>query len=329
MIKLLQIPDDEKRNIYQAVSNEIGVPPQVVEKDVWVTLMLRMVFSSELTPHLIFKGGTSLSKAFDLIKRFSEDIDLGIDRRYLGFEGELSKGQIRKLRRASHTFVSGELIGILKKQLDEYGVDDSLYELVVENTQISDQDPETILVNYKSLYEENEIPYLQPKVKIEVSARSLIEPYQEVELQSWIDDQYPDATFTDGSFPVNTTDPQKTFLEKLILLHEEFQKPKEKVRHFRMSRHFYDIGQILKTEHSKLALENQELFESIIAHRKALTPIKTTDYDTLTLESINIVPPNEHLDNFKADYKEMIGSMIQGESGEFEDLMNEILKKLN
>ncbi|WP_421750743.1 nucleotidyl transferase AbiEii/AbiGii toxin family protein [Croceimicrobium sp.] len=327
MIKFSQIPDDEKRKIYQDVSNEIGVPPQAVEKDVWVTLMLRMVFSSELAPYLIFKGGTSLSKAFDLIKRFSEDIDLGIDRRYLGFEGELSKGQIRKLRRASHTFVSGELMGILKKQLDEYGIDDSLYELVVENTQISDQDPETILVNYKSLYEENEIPYLQPKVKIEVSARSLIEPYQEVELQSWIDDQYPDATFTDGSFPVSATDPQKTFLEKLILLHEEFQKPKEKVRHFRMSRHFYDIGQILKTEHGKLALENQELFESIIAHRKALTPMKTTDYDTLNLESINIVPADEHLDNFKADYKEMIGSMIQGESGEFEDLLNEILKK--
>ncbi len=328
MNKFLQIPDGEKRKIFQDVSNEIGVPPQAVEKDVWVTLMLKMIFSSELAPHLIFKGGTSLSKAFDLIKRFSEDIDLGIDRKHLGFEGELSKGQIRKLRRASHTFVSSELMELLKKQLDEYGVAEDLYELVVENTQISDQDPETILVNYKSLYQDNEISYLQPKVKIEVSARSLIEPFQKVELQSWIDDQYPDATFTEGSFPVSATDPQKTCLEKLILLHEEFQKPTEKVRYFRMSRHFYDIGQILKTEHGKSALANQELFESIIAHRKALTPMKTTDYDTLTLETINIVPPNKHLDNFKADYKEMIGTMIQGISGEFEDLLNMILKKL-
>lgn len=328
MIKFLQIPDDERRKIYQDVSNKIGVPPQAVEKDVWVTLMLKMIFSSELAPHFIFKGGTSLSKAFDLINRFSEDIDLGIDRRHLGFEGEWSKAQIRKLRRASHTFVSGELIELLKKQLDEYGVDENLYELVVENTQISDQDPETILVNYKSLYEENDNPYLQPKVKIEVSARSLIEPYQKVGIQSWVDDQYSDAPFTDGTFPVSATDPQKTFLEKLILLHEEFQKPTEKVRHFRMSRHFYDIGQILKTEHGILALANQELFESIIAHRKVLTPMKTTDYDTLTLESLEIVPQEAHWDNFKADYREMIGSMIQGESGEFEELLNEILKKL-
>ena len=127
---------------------------------------------------------------------------------------------------------------------------------------------------------------------------------------------------------MSTTDPQKTFLEKLILLHEEFQKPTEKIRHFRMSRHFYDIGQILKSDLGKAALKNQELFDSIITHRKALTPMKTTDYDTLTLKSLNVVPPEEHLENFKADYKEMIGSMIQGESREFENLLSEILQKL-
>ena len=213
MIKFLQIPDDERRKIYQNVSNEIGVPPQAVEKDVWVTLMLRMVFSSVLSPHFIFKGGTSLSKVFNLINRFSEDIDLGIDRRYLGFEGDLSKGQVRKLRRACHTFVSGELMELLKGQLSAHGVDGNWYELIVENTQISDQDPETILVNYKSLYEEHEVSYLQPKVKVEVSARSLIEPYQKIGIQSWVEGQYPEAAFTDGAFPVSATDlefPQKT-----------------------------------------------------------------------------------------------------------------------
>lgn len=117
MIKFLQIPDDEKRKVYQDFSNEMGVPPQAAEKDFWVTLMLRMVFSSVLAPHFIFKGGTSLSKVFHLINRFSEDIDSGIDRRYLGFEGDLSKGQVRKLRRACHTFVSGELRELLKEQL--------------------------------------------------------------------------------------------------------------------------------------------------------------------------------------------------------------------
>lgn len=154
-------------------------------------------------------------------------------------------------------------------------------------------------------------------------------PPQEVGLQSWVDDQYPDAPFTDGAFPVSATDPQKTFLEKLILLHEEFQKSKEKIRHLRMSRHFYDLGQILNTEFGKSALANQELFESIIAHRKALTPMKTTDYDTLTIKTLNIVPPEDRLDDFRTDYKEMQGSMIHGETMDFDDLLNEIIENLN
>ena len=326
MIKFLQIPDAEKRIIYQDISNKVGLPPQAVEKDTWVTLMLKMIFSSEDASHFIFKGGTSLSKAFNLIKRFSEDIDLGIDRKHLGFEGDLNKGQIRKLRRACHTYVSQELAEILKSQLTKYGVDDNWYEIIVENTQVSDQDPETIKVNYKSLYEE--VSYLPPRVLIEVSARSLIDPNQEIGIQSWVDQHYPDASFSDPAFPVNATDPQKTFLEKLILLHEEFEKPVDKIRHLRMSRHFYDLGQILNTEFGKLALVNQELFESIIAHRKVLTPVKTTDYDTLTLKTLSIIPPEDHLDNYKEDYKEMQGSMIHGETKEFDALLNEIVENL-
>lgn len=328
MIKFLQIPDNEKRNIYQDVSNKIGVPPQAVEKDVWVTLMLKMVFESELAPHFIFKGGTSLSKAFDIIKRFSEDIDLGIDRKHLGFEGDLSKGQIRKLRRACHTFVSNELMEVLKQQLDDYGVDENSYDLVVENTQVSDQDPETILVNYKSIYDKDELPYLLPRVKIEVSARSLIDPHHPEEIRSWIEEQYPEAPFTEGAFEVSTTDLRKTFLEKLILLHEEFEKPKEKIRHLRMSRHFYDIDQILNSEYGPDALKDQVLFDSIIAHRKVLTPMSTTNYDTLSIKTLHITPPNEQMENYRADYKEMQSSMIHGKTKEFEILLEELKEKL-
>lgn len=97
MIKFLQIPEKERKVIYQDVSNKLGVPPQAVEKDVWVTLMLRVIFSSDHADRFIFKGGTSLSKAYNLIQRFSEDVDLGIDRTHLGFDGELSKGRDQAL----------------------------------------------------------------------------------------------------------------------------------------------------------------------------------------------------------------------------------------
>lgn len=288
--------------------------------------MLRMIFTSNLGNHFIFKGGTSLSKAFNLIERFSEDIDLGIDRKLLGFDGHLSKGQIRKLRRACHIFVSTDLSELLQKQLTTYGIDACLYEMVVENTQVSDQDPETIKVNYQSLFEE--VSYLPKRVLIEVSARSLIEPNQEVAINSMIEEHYPEADFAEQEFVVKATNPQKTFLEKLILLHEEFQKPIEQIKHLRMSRHFYDIGQILHSEYGQTAIKNTTLFESIIAHRSALTPIKTTNYDILTLKNINIIPPDKLLERYKSDYKEMQNSMIHGKSLNFDTLLENIINEL-
>ena len=322
----LSLSKEEQVELFTQIGVNTNLPPQAVEKDAWVTLMLRMIFTSDLANHLIFKGGTSLSKAFNLIQRFSEDIDLGIDRRFLGFEGELSKGQIRRLRRACHTFVSTDLAELLQKQLVEYGVDESHFELIVENPQVSDQDPETIKVNYQSLFDE--VAYLPKRVLIEVSSRSLIEPNQEVAIKSMIDEHYSETDFAETEFVVNTTNPQKTFLEKLILLHEEFQKPQEKIRHLRMSRHFYDIGQILDSEYGQAAIKNTALFENIIAHRRVLTPMKTTDYNTLTIENLSIVPPVTILENFKADYKEMQNSMIYGESLDFDILLETIINKL-
>lgn len=323
----LTLSKEEQVELFTQIGVRTNLPPQAIEKDAWVTLILRMIFTSELAERFIFKGGTSLSKAFNLIQRFSEDIDLGIDRKYLGFEGDLSKGQIRKLRRACHSFVSTELSETLQKQLKEYSIDSSLYEIIIENTEVSDQDPETIKVNYQSVF--NEVPYLPQRILIEVSARSLIEPHQVVGIKSLIDEHYPETDFTEPEFIVNATNPQKTFLEKLILLHEEFQKPQEKIRHLRMSRHFYDIGQILDSEYGKVALKNTTLFESIIAHRRVLTPMKTTDYDSLSLESLNVIPPNEHLENYRSDYKEMQNSMIHGDSMKFDVLLDKITKEIS
>lgn len=326
MIKFLQIPEKERKVIYQDVSNKLGLPPQAVEKDVWVTLMLRMVFSSDHADRFIFKGGTSLSKAYNLIQRFSEDVDLGLDRTHLGFDGDLSKGDIRRLRRACHSYVADELPEILTKRLSEYGIDPEWYDLVVENKTISNQDPEILQVNFNSLFDS--VPYLANNIKIEVSARSLIEPHQRVQIDSWIDQQYPGSGFVEGTFEVTATDPRKTLLEKIILLHEEFQKDPEKIRHIRMSRHYYDIDQLLNSEFGTAALEDRELFDSIITHRSTLTPMPDTNYEGLSVESLSIEPPKEFFENYVTDYKEMQSSMIHGKTKEFNVLLEEITKVL-
>lgn len=322
----LTLPKEDQVELFTQIAVRMNLPPQAVEKDAWVSLMLRMIFTSELAEHFIFKGGTSLSKAFNLIQRFSEDIDLAVDRRYLGFDGELTKGEIRKLRRACHTFVSQSLNEKLQNRLIEYGIDPDLFKIRVENQKISDQDPETVEINYTSVFDQ--VSYLPQRVLIEVSARSLIDPHQSVRIKSLIDEHYPEADFSEQEFAVNATNPEKTFLEKLILLHEEFQKPVEAIRYLRMSRHFYDIGQILASEYGAIALKNTALFESILAHRRFFTPIKTTNYDTLSLDTLQLVPPKAFLDRYRLDYNEMRTSMIHGESEDFEALLNKILQRL-
>ena len=95
-----------------------------------------------------------------------------------------------------------------------------------------------------------------------------------------------------------------------------------------MSRHFYDIGEILDSDYGKEALQNTALFESIIEHRKILTPMKTTNYENITLKDLDIIPPKEQLENYRSDYKEMQSSMIHGASISFDAILNKILNGL-
>ncbi len=321
----LNLPKDKQQELFKQLSFKTGIQPQAIEKDAWVTLVLRIIFNSEIAEHLVFKGGTSLSKAYGLIKRFSEDIDIAINREFLGFTGKLTKGQIRKLRRVSHAFVLNEMSSIITNEFGRHNIDNLLFKIEVENTKISDQDPEIIKITYQSTFDE--LSYISRRVLIEIGARSLLEPSEGKEIKSIIDENYHESSFTEKSFIVKTNLPEKTFLEKMILLHEEFSKPKEKIRYHRMSRHLYDIGQIISTEFGERALKNESLFQEIIKHRAKYTPIKTVDYSKLELNKLKIIPPDEFIDQYEKDYSEMQENMIYGEKISFNKLINKILSK--
>jgi len=318
----LNLSKQQQIDIFNQASAQTGLPSFAIEKDAWVTLVLRMLFSSELSPHIVFKGGTSLSKVYGLIERFSEDIDLSLNREYLGFGDDLSEGKIRKLRRASHSFSLNTLPDILEKQFDHYGIDGSLYDISVPNKKISDQDPEVVHINYESVFEEE--TYLESRVLIEIGARALNEPFEEKEIQAIIDEQFPESEFSDNPFPVKTIVPQKTFLEKMILLHEEFCKPTEKIKYKGMSRHLYDIDQIAGTEYGKRAIKDEVLFRNICNHRAQFTPIKVVDYDKLNIADLNFIPPENFIKQYKDDYAEMRDSMIYGDSLPFSELVNKL-----
>jgi predicted nucleotidyltransferase component of viral defense system len=301
-----------------------GLPNVAIEKDWWVMTALRALFSCECSGHIVFKGGTSLSKAWGLIERFSEDIDIAIDRVFFGFEGELNRKQISDLRRASCSYIKDKLKNELNNKLQEAGV--SGYSLLIRETRDTTKDPQIIEIQYNSLFTSG--GYIPDKVMVEIGARSLMEPSENRPLRSILADNYPDADFADTYFSVPTVTPQRTFLEKAFLLHEEFQKQHEAVRVNRMSRHIYDLEKLMDTDFAKDALHNRELYNAIVRHRQTLTAMKEVDYSTHSPEKINFVPPPSIANKWKDDYEAMRNNLIYGVSMPFDKLMERI-KELN
>ncbi len=320
MKEWFSLSNDQRREIFNQVSIQSGLPPAAVEKDWWVSRALNAVFDLPFAQYLVFKGGTSLSKGWNLIERFSEDIDLAIDRSFLGFEGDLSKTQVRKLRKVSCAFIEGEFLKVLNDKVQELEIPD--VELSVEDFKDSDTDPLVIEWNYLALTEQNE--YLRPRVLIEIGSRSLMEPIKPREIRSLVGQQYPDQAFADKPFNVQTVLPKRTFLEKIFLLHEEFQKPAEHIRVDRLSRHLYDIEKLMDTDHGRQALEDQELYDAIITHRQVFNPLRGIDYTNHAKDKLNFIPPKDIIKAWEKDYQTMQESMIYGESLKFEELIGRL-----
>lgn len=329
-MKYIDLSKEDRIDVLNRVSTELNIKQrEVIEKDWWVTAVLRALFNLPYAQHLSFKGGTSLSKCWHLINRFSEDIDIAIDREYLGFSGKLSRTQISdKLRRATCSFVRETMQYDLAEQLYKNGITKNKYQVNVDITSISTTDPETININYDSaltfsVESENGL-YILPKVKVEVSGRSMSEPVSEVPIESMIDYIYPKAPFAEPKFNVRTVLPERTFLEKIFLLHEEFAKDNALIKMERMSRHMYDIGQMLKTPIAESAIRNKQLYRQVVEHRRTFIGLRGFDYDSLYPNTLNFIPPTSIIEQWKADYENMLIHMIYGETVSFEELVNNL-----
>ena len=321
------LSDQGKLQILDQVNGRTNSDQQTIEKDWWVTQVLRVLFSQPYAEHLSFKGGTSLSKAWNIIERFSEDIDIAISREYLGFAGELSRTQVSdKLRRAACSFVREKMQHDVREGLIALGIAPDMFNVHVNITPISTTDPEVIYVDYQSVLPNSE--YIAHTVKVEVSGRSMHDPVQTVALQSQIDTILPQATIVQPAFNVSVVVPERTFLEKVMLLHEEFAKPSAEVRTARMSRHLYDLERMLHTDIAERALKDERLYRTILEHRRKFIGLKGFDYDTLYPQSLSLEIPADALPLWRKDYENMQSSMIYGESVPFDELLEEI-RQLN
>lgn len=332
MSKWIDFSIDERKAIIQGVVSTMQIDEAAAEKDWWVTAVLYALFHTKAGDYLLFKGGTSLSKGWNIIDRFSEDIDLALGREFflnnknLSCANCTSNTQIHNLREKGQDFLFGEFKEDLKEQLSILGLDVKVIaenELLDDNGEpkkvAHDKDPSVIFVQYPSLYN-SEAPYAVPTVKIEISVLSMAEPYEMKRISSLIEQVYKDEDIdSDIVQTIKTVSPARTFLEKAFLLCEEYQK--REPRTYRMSRHFYDLEKLSHTDYINMALSDSNLYYDIVEHRKKFYHVGYVDYDKELPETITIVPREELVSKYEEDYNDMRSSFIYGEALEFSDLL--------
>jgi len=183
----------------------------------------------------------------------------------------------------------------------------------------SDQDPLIIELYYPYVTVQSE--YVLPRVLIEIGCRSLREPFTKRSIRSFVGESFPDRPFADASISIPSVNVERTLLEKLFLLHEEFQRAKDKIRVERLSRHIYDIHMISKTEYVKVAIDSPELYRTIIQHRNIFSSVGDVDYDSHYAPGLNPLPVEDFMIAYQEDYKSMQESVIPGDSPSWEELI--------
>lgn len=315
---------DRLAMLQKAETDHTGINQVAIEKDWWVTVTLKALSQTDCHEALIFKGGTSLSKGFHIIERFSEDIDLAISHAFFGIE-KTTKSQREKLRKTARSYIHETLSVQLDAHLKEMGITGYSIENVSQvqdkngewKAIDSDKDPTVILLHYPSIVEET-ISYIPPRVKIEISCLSMDEPTEEREIRSLIGESFEDED-KDANCSIRTVIPTRTFLEKLFLLAEKFQK--ERPRSVRMSRHLYDLEKLMDTRYGQEALADRILYDAIVEHRKLYYALKYVNYNLHDPAAINFMIPEQVLEAWKLDYADMRRFFIYGKSLDFDMLM--------
>ena len=327
----LALPERDRRDIFTTASRRLGTAPDYVEKDFWVCLVLDLLFNAlpEGHPKLLFKGGTSLSKAFGLIRRFSEDIDLVVHRGALGFTGDrdptTADGLSGKRRNALFTELARACGGYVRADL-KVALTASIGAMTDGCNVLPDHDDgQTLLVEYPSLYIGGSDVYVSPRVKIEAGARSALEPCTTRAVTPYIA-----AELTDWPFRVTnvaTLAPERTFWEKLLILHglhcgyrDAGRLPADKDR---ISRHYYDAAMIASSAIGETALSDSALLDAVRTHNLVAFRQAWKRFEEAVPGSLRLVPQEELRTAVKRDYRAM-HDMILGGAPDFEWILERL-----
>jgi hypothetical protein len=332
--RFLELSPQDRKDVFEAEAENLDTRPSYVEKDFWVCLVLDILYNglNDDRPRLLFKGGTSLSKGYNLIERFSEDVDFTVFREDIGFDESKDpaapgiSGKERKRRSESIMQATSQYIcHKLSEDLETIALTVVSECSVIRDTE--DPDESTLLFHYPSLFAEGSDVYIQPRVKLEGGGRSALDPHEQLVIKPLIND-----TLTDWDFSVPnviTIKPERTFWDKVMILHgwscghrDEERLPSDRQR---ISRHYYDVAMIYQ-KLGREAISDPKLRDDVRQHTQEFFKSAWRKLDEAIPGSFHLVPEGKLLQHLKNDYQAMQGMML-GNAPKFETIVEE-LKKL-
>ncbi len=312
------------------------IPAAVMEKDFWVCWTLHRLFTVlKFCPQIIFKGGTSLSKVFKVINRFSEDIDLSLNRRDLGFAEErnpeqagISKGEVKRRLEA---LVEECKRTVKDKLLPDLRLDfTSVLGASGWSVELDADDPQTVVFAYPQSDITAQLEYVRPTIRLEMGARSDDWPAVESEITPYAAEDFPKA-FSQPKCLVRTLSAERTFWEKATLLHAEFHRPETKATAERRSRHYYDLYCLSRHAIGVEALKRGDLRERVVQHKSLFFASAWANYASAKPGTFRLVPNEKALSVLSRDYDAM-QAMMFGPSPEWDQIIEELAqleKKIN
>ena len=307
----------DRADLFRNVAIRRGFNPAIVEKDFWVCWTLKRLFAINDPPAgLLFKGGTSLSKVFGVIKRFSEDIDLSFDRSDLGFvrdadpltavTGKKRQKGLKALSDTCRKVIRETFLPELRATFSAV-LDDTHVQRW--NLQLAEDDPDqqTLVFQYPGSMEPrpaNEPAYIQPAVRLELGARSEHWPVIDAKITPFVAEDFPEL-FISPHGVVRALSAERTFWEKITALHAWHYAPADKRLGDRYSRHFYDIACMYETAVGKSAIQDIKLLLKVVEHKKVFFASAWAHYDEARPGTLRLIPPDSRMVELRRDYQSM------------------------
>ena len=296
--------------------------PNVLEKDVWVCWTLEKLVTMPEIPPLAFKGGTSLSKAYNVIARFSEDVDVTLDRRLLGpgidpFAAP-SKSKAKKDCEQLNELLADYIVDAIKPYFDVC-LENELHDASAE-TKIGDS-ADKLQIPYPTCLTSSS-SYIQESVLLELGGKNEITPSNELQLKPYIQPGMPSLEYPTPTVAVLA--PERTYWEKATLIHAECNREKVKANADRLSRHWYDLFQLNRSEIGSSALANPKLLEEVVNQKNVIYYSKWAKYADC-LGSIRLIPDDTSVRALEEDFEQMrANAMFWEEPGSFQGILEEL-----